>query len=159
MTPPTPELITRLLALASADDRAAFAVLRRGLGKPPGTDIGSFPYVVPFIPETDSAPFRSWPYFLVASLFATHPVQGKDKTNMGDAIRALKATPSRDGRFKALLNAHVDDVPTHLRQLVSQLSAGGIAFDWAQLLRDLKGWSHPDQFVQRSWARAFWSET
>jgi CRISPR system Cascade subunit CasB len=157
-SPEHPALITYLLRLAANDDRAAFAQLRRGLGKPPGTDIGSFPHVVPYIPEADSGVVRSWPYFVVASLFASHPQQGPDKKSVAAAIRELKDSPSRDGRFRALLNAHVDEVADHLRHAVSQLSSHGIVFDWATLLRDLKSWGHPEQFVQRNWARDFWAE-
>jgi len=156
--PERPALITHLLRLAENADRAAFAQLRRGLGKPPGTNIGSFPYVVPFIPEADSGAARSWPYFVVASLFASHPNQGEAEKSVAAAVRGLKDSPSRDGRFRALLNAHVDEVGDHLRHAVNQLASSGITFDWATLLRDLRGWGHPEQFVQRRWARDFWSE-
>lgn len=153
-----PRLVTHLFELVEQDDRAALARLRRGLGKPPGSDIASFPDVVPFIPEVDAGAGRSWPYFVVAALFASHPLQGGEGVTVGGAMRRVADNPSRNGRFRALLNAHVDDLPSHLRQVVSLLEAKGIGLDWAQLLVDLRGWTHPEHYVQRRWARDFWGE-
>lgn len=149
-----PALVQHLLSLA--EDRAALARLRRGLGKPPGADVASYPDVVPFIPDRDLAPQRSWPYFVVAALFAAHPRHHADAGNFGASVRRLPASPTRDGRFKALLNAHEDELGAHLRQLVRQLESQGIAIDWVSLLGDLRWWSHGEQRVQQRWARAFW---
>lgn len=153
-----PALITRLRKLAEADDRAALAALRRGIGKPPGTEIATYPHVVPFIPNRDSEPQRAWPYFVVASLFGAHPVFGTAE-NLGATFRRLKESPSRDARFRALLNAHSNELPGHLRQAVRQLASASISIDWATLLKDLRCWSDPAQRVQQRWARAFWSDT
>jgi len=151
-------LIGHLLSLVDQDDRGALARLRRGLGKTPGTDIGSFPDIIPYIPTREDGPAFSWPYFVVAALFATYPHQGKTDTSIGAAMRQLKESPSRDGRFRALLNAHHEDLPTHLRHVVSQLKAGSVMFDWGQVLNDLRGWTHEDQYIQRRWARDFYSD-
>lgn len=153
-----PKLVAHLFKLVAQDDRAALSRLRRGLGKPPGTDIGSFPDIVPYIPKDEEALSRAWPYFVVASLFASHPVQGPEGSTIGAAMRRVADNPSRNGRFRALLNAHVDDLPSHLRQVVGLIEAKQSAFCWARLLGDLRGWSHPDQYVQRRWARDFWGE-
>jgi CRISPR system Cascade subunit CasB len=151
-------LISYLERLVADGDRGALAALRRGLGKPPGTEVATFPHVVPCIPEADQGPARSWPYFVVASLFAAHPVTRAGE-NLGASYRRMKESPSREARFRALLNAHPDDLPGHLRHAVSQLGAQGIGVDWSQLLMDLRFWSDAQQRTQLRWARAFWADT
>lgn len=153
-----PALVTHLFELVARDDRAALSRLRRGLGKPPGTDVASFQDVVPYIPEKDEAPSRAWPYFVVAALFASYPVQGSNGTTVANAFASLPETAARDGRFRALLNTHVADLPSHLRQAVGLIGSKDLTFCWARLLGDLRGWSHPDHSVQRRWARDFWGK-
>jgi CRISPR system Cascade subunit CasB len=152
-----PALITRLYHLADTEDRGALAALRRGAGKRPGTETATFPHVVPFIPEGDQGLHRAWPYFCVASLFALHPERTNWEEGFGTSYHKLKESDSRDARFRAMLNAHESDLPNLLRQAVRQLASNGTPIDWASLLRDLRGWGHPDQYVQRRWAQQFWA--
>lgn len=97
--------------------------------------------------------------FLVASLFALHPLNAS-QGNLGTVfarLRALQgASESLDRRLVALLRAHAQDLPGHLRRVVSLARGHGIPLNWAQLLTDLRGWSHRGRHVQLAWARAYW---
>lgn len=82
-----------LQQLAATEDRAALAILRRGLGRAPGEVAEAYRYVVPWLPE---APRRGEEeaYFLVAALFAWHPQRwpaetAAGSTNLGASLRWL----------------------------------------------------------------------
>jgi CRISPR system Cascade subunit CasB len=140
------------------DDRGALAALRRGLGQPPGTVPDMYRYVVPWLPA-EAPPWREDAYYLIAALFAYHPKQG-GRGNMGDHFAAAR-DPGADHtaierRFTALLAAHPDDLGDYLRQAVSFLKSEEVPVNWNRLLPDVMAWGHPDQYVQRRWARGFW---
>lgn len=154
-----------LAGLAEREDRAALAALRRGLGKAPGEAAEMYPYLVPWLPR------ERWgeeTYYLVASLFGWHPLPwrgaGADgeraaPTNLGASLTRLGAEVEGGGierRFVALLNAHRDDLPEHLRRAVGLLKSRDLPIDWARLLHDVQGWDFPSRSVQRDWARAYW---
>lgn len=154
--------IESLERLVEREDRAALAELRRGLGRPPGGTVGMYRYVVPFLPP-DAKPWAEEPYYLVASLFALHQRgwskgERKGDTSLGASFARLggEASDSTEKRFAALLNAEADELPYHLRQAVGLLAAHDVPVDWLRLLRDIRRWGHPDRYVQRSWARAYW---
>jgi CRISPR system Cascade subunit CasB len=137
------------------EDRAALAALRRGLGQPPGSQPAMYRYVEPFLHDRRQEPF----YYLIAALFAYHP-KPEGRGNMGDHF-ARARDPHSDStaverRFVALLAAHPEDLHFYLRQAVSFLRSKEIAVNWLQLLADLRGWGHPERYVQHAWARAFW---
>jgi len=155
-----------LAGLAEREDRAALAHLRRGLGKPPGMAPEMFSHVVPWTQKLPE--WHANLYYLVASLFALNP-RSADKGNFGDACRQThrcirtdrgggdeEGIDSLEGRFVALLNAHPDDLPEHLRHAVALADSNEVDVNWAQLLHDLRYWSHPDRFVQRQWANSYW---
>jgi CRISPR system Cascade subunit CasB len=155
----THPFVEYLEALEKRDDRGALAALRRGLGEPPGTVPGMFRYVVPFLPE-GCPPWKEKAYFLVAALFGYHPKPG-GSGNMGNHFAAARDHKGDDTalerRFTALLAAHQDDLPFYLRQAVSFLKSKEIPINWHQLIRDVQNWGHPEGYVQKAWARAFWS--
>jgi CRISPR system Cascade subunit CasB len=140
------------------DDRGALAALRRGLGHPPGTVADMYPYVVPRLPS-DAPRWKEEAYYLVAALFAYHPLEG-GRGNMGNHF-ARTRDPGGDNtaierRFTALLATHPDDLDFHLRQAVSFLKSKDVPVNWHQLLPDVMAWGHPERYVQQRWARAFW---
>jgi CRISPR system Cascade subunit CasB len=154
----THPFIQYLVSLREDDQRGALADLRRGLGQPPGTAPSMYPYVVRFLPSEISRR-EERAYYLVAALFAYHDKQG-GQGNMGDHFAAT-CEPNGDNtaierRFTALLAAHPDDLPFYLRQAVSYLKAKDQPVDWNQLFHDLRYWHHPDRWIQKQWARAFW---
>ena len=143
------------------DDRGALAALRRGLGQPPGTVTSMYPCVVPWLPA-EAPPWQETAYYLIAALFAYHPADG-GTGNMGHHFGRAR-DPQRDDtaierRFTALLAAHPDDLDGYLRQAVSFLRAQEVPINWHQLLTDVRGWGHPDRYVQRQWAGAFWGRS
>ncbi len=139
---------------SKAEDRAALAALRRGLGQEPGEAPGMFPYVVRFVQDWNEADV-----YMVASLFALHPSSTKFG-NMGDHLRSLVRElgddASTERRFVQLLRMRRGALEPRLRQHISILKSKDIAVNWHQLFGDLRNWGHPNRFVQRNWARAFW---
>lgn len=156
--------IDYLESLASQENRGALAALRRGLGQPPGTVAAMYRYVVPWVPAEANA-WQEGVYYLIASLFSLHPMSG-NVGNLGDSFRLAAgkepAPPAEDRvspverRFTALLAAHPDDLPNHLRQAIGYLASKEVPVNWRQLFRDLFYWSDPSRRVQKAWARAFW---
>jgi len=155
----------------SEDRRGAMARLRRGLGKPAATAYEMDRYILPRLTEGVTTK-QEEAYYLVAALFA-YWHQGKDKAenaegNLGSALRRLadryvadgatrdEAEKRLDKRLKALLNVHSDDLPQHLRQIVSQLKSNDVPLNWARLLHDVQNWDAESRFVQHELARGFW---
>jgi len=140
------------------DDRGVLAALRRGLGQPPGTVASMYPYVVPWLAD-DAPPWQETAHYLIAALFAYHSAAG-GAGNMGSHFARAREPRGEDAaierRFTALLAAHSDDLDFYLRQAVSFLKSKEVPVNWHQLLSDLQAWDHPDRYVQKQWARAFW---
>jgi len=151
--------INSLLALAENKNRGALAKLRRGLGKKPGEASEMLPYVVPYLPNDTQ---RQTHYFLVASLFASHPTESNQGAAMGEAMRQVfeknNKADSIEKRFTNLLNANAEDLDYHLRQAVSLCESKDVTLDYHQLLKDLGNWTHEAHFVQLDWAKQFWKE-
>jgi CRISPR system Cascade subunit CasB len=143
------------------DDRGALAALRRGLGQPPGTVASMYPYVVRWLPDK-AMPWQEAACYLIASLFAYHPVEG-GTGNMGDHFARTRDPQGDDTaterRFTALLAAHPDDLDFYLRQAISFLRSKEVPVNWHQLFFDLQGWGLESRIVQKRWAQAFWGRT
>lgn len=159
------EFALALAKLADENHAAERAVLRRGLGKPLGEALECCQVLPGWL--TSGNPAREDACFLVATLFALHPLGWEDRsdehqaTNLGASFRRLQDQTERESieaRFVGLLNCHQDDLATQLRHAVSLVRSAKapIPIDWARLLRDVENWSHPSRWVQRDWARAFW---
>ncbi|QDU60456.1 CRISPR-associated protein Cse2 [Planctomycetes bacterium Pan216] len=152
------ELVESLQRIESEKDRATLARLRRGVGKPFGTLAERDAWVIRRTPSTLSDRDLDVAC-IIASLFASHSKPGGTGT-LGAAFRQLARQDDSDGperRFTTLLNADAEDLPGRLRHAISLLRSKDIAVDWIQVAKDLFNWSHPDRFVQRQWARDFWS--
>jgi CRISPR system Cascade subunit CasB len=144
-----------LARLAAREDRGALAALRRGLGKPPGTAAEMFPYVAPLLGR-EPYPARERAAYLVASLFGSHPASAHGGQPFTDALARTDRSESYERRIVRLLGSDAEDIGDQLRHCVAFLRAQGVPVDWAQLLRDLENWDHPDRWVQRRWAKAYW---
>jgi CRISPR system Cascade subunit CasB len=157
--------ISALEHLVTNDDRAALAALRRGLGQQPGETMELYPYVVPYVQGLRYTSDEN-PYYIIASLVGLYPTpswecsNGKQLTNLGASLALLKddSGDSLEKRFVALLNAHADDVPEHLRHAISLLKSKDKPINWLRLLRDIKQWDRENRMVQRLWAKGFWRE-
>lgn len=145
------------------------AALRRGLGKPPGSDAQVSRYVIPLLPS-DCSGWREEAYYTLATLFAywhqgdrvTPPQPPKSLAASYARLRSHEdqAEGSQDAverRFVALLNCHAENLPDHLRRAVGLLRSHEIPIDWSQLLHDIQSWGSPYRKVQRQWARHFWA--
>ena len=112
-------------------------------------------------------------YFLVATLFA---FEKKRKKNQEDAekeflkkpdtfgkslgeIRQSKNAKGLDTRFERLLDADEQQLPFYLRHEIPFLFNNGGHVDWIKLLKDLLNWKHPTRYVQRKWARDYFTPT
>lgn len=149
--------LNRLQELAQKEERGALAVLRRGLGQPPGMAAEMYRYVEPFLPQARSRTQEA-AYYLVAALFALHSKPG-GVGNFGAQMALARSEGGEDAlerRFTALLSAHPDDLPDTLRQSVSFLKSKEIPVNWNQLFWDLQNWDDEDRRVQKKWASAFW---
>jgi len=153
--------IQHLLSLSPERDRQELAILRRGLGMPPGQDIRMYPYVISYLPEDVRGTDGEKLYYLIAALFAYHSLNTSDGNfgnHMAQAVVGQDDKAAVERRFTILLNAHIEDLPNYLRQAVSFLKSKEIPVNWLQLFKDLKLWDHPERMIQRRWANAFWGD-
>lgn len=161
------EFIESLEELLTKNDRRALAALRRGLGKKPGEEMGVWRYIARY--TNGLKPYQEDAYYIVATLFGFYSAPSwrsddddKNKTNLGASLKLLQARMGGDGaerRFVALLNTHRDEMPEHLRQIVSLLKSKDMPIDWVQLLQAVEYWDFDDEHRrQRNWAKAFWQE-
>ena len=146
-----------------AEDRAALAALRRGLGQPPGTVPDMYPYVVGRLPQ-DVYP-NSWTeqtYYLIAALYALHPDSAAEGNLGSHFARTLEPnldySEAIERRFTALLTAHPDDLHFYLRQAISFLKSKDVPVNWHQLMWHVLTWGNPEKRtrVQKQWAAQFW---
>lgn len=156
--------IEYLEKIKKRDDRAVLAHLRRGLGKEPGTALEMFPYIARFVQNTSRSNENA--FFLVASLFGLYPIYSwksdeNGKNNLGKSIVSFlkDQSGSIEKRFVALLNADEEDLPHHMRQIISLLKSKDALINWHELLRGIKQWNRSDRKIQREWAKEFWGTT
>jgi CRISPR type I-E-associated protein CasB/Cse2 len=146
-------------------DRRAFAALRRSLATWPVVPPEAVRVVAPFLHQQATGWWEDV-YYIIAALFAMHPCLSSKETGRGPSLaKALHEAASGDSgkgperRLLALLGCKSEDLPTHLRHVVSYLSARKISIDYLQLMRDLSWWDSGEGKVQRRWGRDFWSGT
>lgn len=162
-TTPEAQFVERIEAL----DAGRLAALRRGCGERDPVE-GRCPWLVGLIHGVASEPTA----FLTASLLAQYSTAavraGRHRAhgNFGDTWRAAIVGTGSDSirrRFHILLDAEYDpstgdgDLPYRLRQMVRYAASRGVGIDWPALLTDLKYWNRPEKFVQKRWARSFFS--
>ena len=122
---------------------------------------------------------RQWQedaYFLIATLYPFEK-QAKQTPDSSDAeptqrpknfgaslgqIRRRLASNKEgvaglDNRFERLLDADEQQLSFYLRREVQFLTNADGRIDWANLLNDLLKWHYPSRYVQRHWARAYFT--
>jgi CRISPR system Cascade subunit CasB len=153
------ELVDELTRLADPanPNRAVLAHLRRGVDRPLDYSLGRVGWL--FRRAPDDAIEEA---VLVAGLFAW--VKGdcpqRQKVNIGAAFGAnltLEKKQKREKRFIDLLDTDADELPYKLRQVVTLIARDGVGLDWEMLIQHLGHWEHPQRWVQKEWARAFWT--
>jgi CRISPR system Cascade subunit CasB len=163
MSPPQateskPAIIEHLQGLLRRKDRGAMAALRKGLVDPTGNVPDMAPHVEPFVPDDASPRYRE-ACWMVAALFGSYP-DAPAAGNVGDTFRQISAGSSSESiehRFVALLKCHREDLFDHLRHAVALASSNTAGVNYEQLLKDIPNWDHEDGFVQRNWAKSYWS--
>ena len=152
------------IAPDSSPDRRALAALRRSMVTRP-MPAEAIRVVAPFLPQEATGWWEDV-YYIIAALFAMHPCLSRKETGRAPSLaRALREAAGGDGgqgperRLLALLGCNSEDLPTHLRHVVSYLSARKISIDYGQLMWDLSWWDSGEGKVQRRWGRDFWSGT
>ena len=149
-------------------DTGDLARLRRGCGERDPVE-GRCPWLVGLIHGVASEPTA----FLVAGLLAQykttdirlgrHHIEGNFGLTWDRATAGADPKSSIKRRFHILLDAEYDprtgdgDLPYRLRQMVRYAMGKGVGVDWPKLLTDLRSWNHPDKYVQKHWARSFFS--
>jgi CRISPR type I-E-associated protein CasB/Cse2 len=153
------ELIEQLTKLADHDNpnRATMAHLRRGLDRPPDYILGRVGWLFRRVPDwalNDAV--------LAAELFAW--VKGDcpqtAKVDFGRAFGAglkLDQKQQREKRFIDLLDTDEEELHYKLRQAITLIGKVGVGLDWVLLIKHLGNWDHADRWVQKEWARGFWS--
>lgn len=158
------KFIGYLEKLVRDENRAALANLRRGLGKSSGAAAEMFPYISGWTANISRRDENA--FFLVASMIGLYPTKSwksdEKYNNLGKSLSFLKEeSEGIEKRFVALLNSDDEDLPNHLRQIISLLKSSDKPkpINWLQFLKDIKNWSHEDKYVQRNWAKGFWGNT
>jgi CRISPR system Cascade subunit CasB len=148
------------LARPEAGDRAALAALRRSLDEETASFAGAAPHVVRFL-SADSSQKQERIAYLIGGLFALHSDIIEQNISFASVLKRISDARDSDSlelRFSAMLKTSAEDLPTHLRHAVSLARSEGQAIPWARLLHDLLRWDHPDGYIQRRWARDYWSQ-
>jgi len=159
----------RLYKIARDKDRANLSSLRKSLGRAEGAQLSAYPVIGSFLPSKQR-PWDEAKYILIAGLFSSHinlenpnlSFKGGFGVSFKNFQKACVAESSGasegiDKRFSHLLESEGEDLPIRLRHAVSLLKSKSIDIDWPQLLKDLIGWGHPDRYVQKQWARSYWT--
>lgn len=152
--------IEYLTSLTPEINRGELAVLKRGLRYPPAEDVDMYRYVARFVPEAQRGTQREKIYYLIAALYAFHPLNTNDDLNFGNhmaaAAKQMVDTASTERRFTLLLNIDSDDLADYLRQAISFLKSKEVKINWNRLFDDLNQWDLPGRPVQKRWANGFW---
>ena len=154
--------ISYLLSIKQAENRGALAALRRGVGKPPGSSVEMYRYIIPWLSNNPTLN-QETAHYLIASLFALHP----ESTNSGNIGTHLAQTIPLGGegkealerRFTILLSSDMEELPVYLRLIINFLKSKNKPINWNQLYYDVLDWERDDRRVQKHWARAFWGNT
>lgn len=169
----------RIKALAGGGEsatRAALALLRRGIGRPPGSAPELWSATFLGLPEdlmgTDGGPTRAeWAVHTALTLYALHQ-QGKspreksmhrEGRRLGMAVRDLVRGEDDESRVKRRFDAvatagDLIELSNHLRGLIQLLKAEDIALDYAQLAEDIYRYqfSGARDSVRLNWGRDFY---
>lgn len=136
-----------------AGDRAR---LKRSAGRPLDEATQCLGLFYRLLPYGGVAPAQEPIYWLVAVLFPL--ADATSHGSFGDALRRARSPRYRKGldrRMEALLDSDPAQLPHRLEQAVRFLHSQRIPVNWRSLLEDLLQWEHPNHFVQKKWARAY----
>lgn len=158
------KLVERIRALKESD-RGRFAALKRNTGNSLAESRGCFwfyEFVPPWIEENNRLLETT---FLVATLIPHNRYTAED--SLPKALKRIRPNSdqgkaSMDRRFGILLDAGYtpgqdSELVFRLGQIIQLLESKRVGVNWSQLLVDLTNWNNPDKFIQKRWARAYFS--
>ncbi|MEW1892295.1 type I-E CRISPR-associated protein Cse2/CasB [Streptomyces sp. NPDC085659] len=152
-------------------DNRTRAELRRGLSLPVERCNYMHRYLVPWLHRHDDVnyPDTRRAYYGVASLIAARPRTARQTepakpsatawhlrpnlgSALGDAVRKDVMKPgTAESALHLMCRQSSDAVHRTLPSLTRQLLNGGIAVDWAVLLKDLSWWTHDRDAIATRW--------
>lgn len=146
-------------------DRAGRAILKRNAGKTLAEAHRALPTFFALRPPEiwqDGQPDGQECAWLVATLYCS--MKGRKGQSLADEMRFLEhdgfSRQSLERRMAQLLECRSNgELAFRLRQTAKLLESQKRGLDWRRLLKDLKHWHHPDRFVQKRWANAFFRTT
>lgn len=152
----------------SRASRGDLAILKRASGTSIADSRNALGVFYKYLPGSITNAFLEEMYFIVATLYPFNDYSSSG--NFGSTMRRVKqkhSSESTDQRFINLLNSKVDringsimveELAFRLRQCVKLASSREAGVNWIKLLHDLQWWSHEDRFIQKQWAKAYFSE-
>lgn len=143
------------------DDNGAKAILKRALSGDNFQVRRTWRFLLPYL---EGMPEWKQDIWIFVACLSTYHDQENAPTPRSFAQSCLDLHNSSDSkgperRFRALLDTDLVDIQSPITALVRQIKSKKekkISVYYPQLIADLCFWSHPDQFVQDRWARAFW---
>lgn len=168
-------LYSLLNATSEARQKAAFANLRRGIGKAPGELPELWGELFTNMPERmfgrEGPSYAEWAVYSALTAFALHQ-QGHDPRmepmylsgrGIGKAAKLLVEGEDDEERIRRRFNiiatsTDMRELANHLRGLVNLLKAKGIAMDYADLAADLFMYQFPEarSNVRLKWGQDFY---
>ena len=172
------EKLNMLLVLPANSASAVLAQLRRGLSSAPGQGPELWEWTISGLPEELMGNFgeatkAEWAVHVALTLFAFHQ-QGNDirlnpmhlaERRFGSAVKRLVKGTEEGAEERVLkrlkVAASADSIRAlafQLRQIVSLLKGGSIAFDYVDLAGDLYDFQYEDgrSAVRRKWAQDYY---
>lgn len=161
--------------------RGELAVLRRNAGSTLGETRNALGLFYRLLPPAFAGGRDEEIFFLTATFFAVNPTPGRGDfgatmwaVDQVQAERRRTGGPPRDDstegpidrRMRILLDSEFEQVDGRpgggelayrLRQCVRLAASAGVGVDGPLLLRDLRRWDHPDRYVQKRWARSYFT--
>lgn len=151
--------VNKLLALDNDRERGAIAKLKRSAGDP-YRNFESLAVIGKWISDSSDRTFKSC--ILTAVLFSISKNHAINHRNFGESLAIARSKlkvgeESLDLRVAALLNAHEEDLPYYMVQLVRYVAGKEVTINYYQLIRDLYYWNSADKPVQMRWAKSYWA--
>ncbi len=159
------ETVSRFVGRLEELDVGGRARLRRNAGTSLSEARNAMSLFFRLLPP-NVAEYHHETYFMIATLFplcesmGTGAEAGRTR-NLGATLRSARNDNNGSGldrRMEALLESDPEQLRFRLRQAIRLARSARLTVDWAQLLRDVLLWDHPDKFVQRRWAEAYFGD-
>jgi CRISPR system Cascade subunit CasB len=156
--------------------RGDLAILRRNAGRTVGESRNALSLFYRVLPPPLVGKWDEEVYFLAATLFALNQtsrlgdfgstMRAVDRLRGGSPADAEGREGPIDRRMRILLDSEFErvagqpgggELAYRLRQCMKLAASEGVGIDGPLLLRHLRSWGHPNRWVQKQWARSYFS--